>query len=314
MPDQSDREVFAELTGLTTEAVNPRTADLDRRSVTEILALINDEDSTVAPAVRSELPAIARAVELIVDRIACGGRLFYVGAGTSGRLGVLDAAECPPTFGTDPELVQGVLAGAPPALVGAVEGAEDAAAEAPAALDARGLAACDVVVGIAASRRTPFVVSALAHARAVGAGTVLVAMNAAGAAPQADISVDVAITPVLGPEVIMGSTRMKAGTAQKLILNMISTTVMVRHGKVYGNLMVDLRATSRKLAERAKRLVMITCGVDYEKAAQLLAAAGGSVKVAILIGRLGVDREDAERRLAAAAGFVRRALGEEPAA
>ncbi len=311
MPDQSDREIFAELTGLTTEAVNPRTADLDRRSVAEILALINDEDATVAHAVRRELAAIARAVELIVDRISGGGRLFYVGAGTSGRIGVLDAAECPPTFGTDPELVQGVLAGGPPALVGAVEGAEDAAAEAPAALAARGVAARDVVVGLAASRRTPFVVAALAHARAVGAATVLIAMNASGAGPDADLPVDVAITPVLGPEVIMGSTRMKSGTAQKLILNMISTTVMVRLGKVYGNLMVDLRATSRKLAERAKRLVMMSCRVDYDSAAQLLAAAGGNVKVAIVIGRLGVAREEAERRLAAAAGFVRRALGEE---
>lgn len=310
MPDRSDREIFAELSGLTTEAVNPRTADLDCRSVAEILALINDEDDSVPRAVRQELVAIGRAVELIVDRVSRGGRLFYVGAGTSGRIGVLDAAECPPTFGTDPELVQGVLAGGPAALVGAVEGAEDAAAEAPAALAARGVGARDVVVGLAASRRTPFVVAALVHARAVGAATVLVAMNAAGA-PEAEPAVDVAISPVLGPEVIMGSTRMKSGTAQKLILNMISTTVMVRLGKVYGNLMVDLRATSRKLAERAKRLVMMTCHVDYEKAAQLLAAAGGSVKVAIVIGCLGVAREEAERRLAAAGGFVRRALGEE---
>jgi len=311
MPERSDREIFAELSGLTTEAVNPRTADLDCRSVAEVLALINDEDETVPRAVRREIESIARAVELIVDRISCGGRLFYVGAGTSGRIGVLDAAECPPTFGTDPELVQGVLAGGPPALLGAVEGAEDAAAEAPAALAARRVAARDVVVGLAASRRTPFVVAALAHARAVGAATVLVAMNASDAVPQAEFPVDVAISPHLGPEVIMGSTRMKSGTAQKLILNMISTAVMVRLGKVYGNLMVDLRATSRKLAERSKRLVMMTCQVDYERAAELLTAADGSVKVAIVIGRLGVTREDAELRLAAAAGFVRRALGEE---
>lgn len=223
MPDRSDREIFAELSVLTTESVNPRTADLDCRSVPEILALINDEDEIVPGAVRREIDAIARAVDLIVDRIARGGRLFYVGAGTSGRIGVLDAAECPPTFGTDPELVQGLIAGGPPALVSAVEGAEDQVDEAPAALSARGLTALDVVVGLAASRRTPFVVSALRHARAVGAGAVLVAMNAAAAAPRQEIEVDVAICPVLGPEVIMGSTRMKSGTAEKLILNMIST-------------------------------------------------------------------------------------------
>jgi N-acetylmuramic acid 6-phosphate etherase len=311
MPDRSDREIFAELSGLTTEAVNPRTADLDCRSVPEILALINDEDETVPRAVRREIDAIARAVDLVVDRISSGGRLFYVGAGTSGRIGVLDAAECPPTFGTDPELVQGLIAGGAPALVRAVEGAEDQVDEAPAALAACGLTARDVVVGLAASRRTPFVVSALRHARAMGAGAVLVAMNAAAAAPRPEFEVDIAICPDLGPEVIMGSTRMKAGTAEKIILNMISTAAMVRLGKVYGNLMVDLRATSRKLTERAKRLVMMTCQVDYDGATQLLAEAGGSVKTAIVIGRLGVVREEAESRLAAAAGFVRRALGEE---
>jgi N-acetylmuramic acid 6-phosphate etherase len=315
MSEPSDRQVFDELAGLITEAVNSRSADLDCRSVHGILELINDEDASVPGAVRREIGAIARAVELVVERLARGGRLFYVGAGSSGRLGVLDAAECPPTFGTDPELVQGIIAGGERALVRAVEGAEDDAGAGPAALIARGLGPADAVVALMASRRTPFAIAALRHAREVGAATILVAMNAgpaAGAsAAEGDLEVDVAVCPVVGPEVIMGSTRMKSGTAEKLILNMISTAAMVRLGKIYGNLMVDLRATSRKLAERAKRLVMMTVGVDYHGATQLLDAAGGRVKTAIVIGRLGVTREEAEARLQAAGGFVRRALGED---
>jgi N-acetylmuramic acid 6-phosphate etherase len=313
MVEPGDRRVFDEIAGLTTEAVHPGSADLDRRSIPEILTLINNEDQTVAAAVRREIPAIARAVELIESRLRAGGRLFYVGAGTSGRLGVLDAAECPPTFGTDPDLVQGVIAGGRDAVWRAVEGAEDDVESAVLALSAHGVGPRDVVVGVAASRRTPFVVSALRHAQQVGAGTVLVAMNAqpAGAAEPGTSPADVIICPVVGPEVIMGSTRMKAGTAQKLVLNMISTATMVRLGKVYGNLMVDLRATSRKLAERAKRLVMMTVGVDYDRAAKLLDESGGRVKTAIVIGRLGVTREEAESRLAKASGWVRQALGEE---
>lgn len=314
MPPSGDRRVFDEIAGLTTEALNPRSAELDRRSVPEILALISEEDESVPLSVRREIDAIARAVELVVHRLRRGGRLFYVGAGTSGRLGVLDAAECPPTFGTDPDLVQGIIAGGMGAVSRAVEGAEDDAEAAPAALASRGVGAADVVVGLAASRRTPFVLAALRYAREVGAGTVLVSMNAVSmnAAPEpAEAAVDVAICPVVGPEIIMGSTRMKAGTAQKLILNMISTAAMVRLGKVYGNLMVDLRATSQKLAERSKRLVMMTVGVDYDTAARLLEEAGGKVKIAILIGRLGTTREAAEARLHAAQGFLRRALAEE---
>jgi N-acetylmuramic acid 6-phosphate etherase len=318
MAQSRDRQVFDEIAGLTTEAVNPRSADLDRKSVPEILSLINDEDQTVPGAVRREIDAISRAVDLVVARLARGGRLFYIGAGTSGRLGVLDAAECPPTFGSDPKLVQGIIAGGHEALWRAVEGAEDEAGAAPAALTERGVNAGDVVVGVAASRRTPFVLAGLRYARQVGAGTILLSMNAApdsqaGGASGApsDLEVDVAICPVVGPEVVMGSTRMKAGTAQKLILNMISTATMVRLGKVYGNLMVDLQATSRKLAERAKRLVMMTVGVDYDGAAQLLEEAGGSVKAAIVIGRLGVTREEAAARLKTAQGFVGTVLAEE---
>jgi len=311
--------VFAEIAALTTESINPRTADLDRRPLREVLALINAEDETVPGAVRREIESIARAVELVVERLRRGGRLFYVGAGTSGRLGVLDAAECPPTFGTDPALIRGIMAGGPPALMRAVEGAEDDGEAARAALAAEKITPADVVVGIAASRRTPFVVAALRYAREVGAGTVLVTTNAlptgspdpsGSGGPLGMASVDVAICPEVGPEVIMGSTRMKSGTAQKLVLNMISTATMVELGKVYGNLMVDLRSTSRKLTERAKRLIIMTAGVDYERAAALLAEAGGRVKVAILIGKLSIDRATAESRLAAAGGRVREALGE----
>ena len=317
MPELSDRDVFREISALTTEAVNPRTRGLDARPLREVLALLNDEDQTVPLAVRGQLEAIARAVELTVERLRRGGRLFYVGAGTSGRLGVLDAAECPPTFGTDPGLIRGIIAGGSVALERAVEGAEDNVETAPAALAGYGLRPEDVVIGIAASRRTPFVVAGLRYARAQGAGTVMVSTNALPADPAAAghgltlADVDVAICPEVGPEAIMGSTRLKSGTAQKLVLNMITTGTMVELGKVYDNLMVDLRATSRKLAERAKRLVMMLTGCDYERASALLEAAQGRVKVAILIGRLGVDMAEAERRLAAADGRVRRALGEE---
>jgi len=317
MPELSDRDVFREIAGLTTEAVNPRTHGLDAKPVREVLALLNDEDQAVPLVVRGQLDAIARAVELVVERLKRGGRLFYIGAGTSGRLGVLDAAECPPTFGTDPGLIRGLIAGGSTALERAVEGAEDNVETAPAALLAHGLKPEDVVIGIAASRRTPFVVAGLRFARAQGAGTVLLSTNALPADPAAAGpgltlgEVDVAICPEVGPEAIMGSTRLKSGTAQKLVLNMISTATMVELGKVYDNLMVDLRATSRKLGERAKRLVMMTTDCDYDRATALLAAAGGRVKVAILIGRLGLDPAAAERRLEAAGGRVRRALGEE---
>jgi N-acetylmuramic acid 6-phosphate etherase len=316
MPELSDRDVFREISALTTEAVNPRTKGLDSRPLREVLALLNDEDQSVPLVVRGQLEAIARAVELTVERLRRGGRLFYLGAGTSGRLGVLDAAECPPTFGTDPGLIRGLIAGGSVALERAVEGAEDNVETAPAALAAHGLRAEDVVIGIAASRRTPFVVAGLRFARAQGAGTVLLSTNALPADSAAGHGlalgeVDVAICPEVGPEAIMGSTRLKSGTAQKLVLNMISTATMVELGKVYDNLMVDLRATSRKLAERGKRLVMMTTGCDYDQASALLEAAGGRVKVAILMRRLGVEPAEAERRLEAADGRVRRALGEE---
>ena len=300
-----DRARFEAFAGLATEQRNPRTLDLDTLDVPGILARISAEDRTVPDAVARELPYVARAVELVVESFRGGGRLLYVGAGTSGRLGVLDASECPPTFGSDPEAVVGVIAGGPQALVRAVEGAEDRTEEGERAMDEHGVGPRDTVIGLAASRRTPFVVAALARARALGARTAYVTCT-----PRAEfaLEVDVAICPEVGPEPLMGSTRMKSGTAQKLVLNMITTAAFIRMGKVYENMMVDLMATSRKLVERSRRTVMIVTGADYDEAARAIEAAGGSVKTAIVMLRLGCAREEAEERLRRAGGFVRAAL------
>lgn len=305
MPAESDRDLFDTIAKLTTEARNPRSTDLDRMDVPAILELINDEDVRVAEAVRGELPHVAAAVELVLEAFRRGGRLLYVGAGTSGRLGVLDAAECPPTFGSDPSLVRGIIAGGEGALVRAVEGAEDDAAAGARAIADAGVGAADVVCGIAASRRTPFVRSAVAAARAAGAKTVYITMNPRSSL---DVKVDVAVCPVVGPEVLMGSTRMKAALAQKMVLTMITTAVFVRLGKTYENMMIDLMDTSAKLRERAKRVLMTVTGVEYEGAAAALQAAGGSVKTAIVMVETGVDRSEARRLLDASDGFVRRAI------
>ena len=302
-----DRARFEEFARLATEQRNPRTLDLDTLGSQEIVARISSEDRGVAEAVARELPHVARAVDLVVESFRAGGRLVYVGAGTSGRLGVLDASECPPTFGSDPEMVQGVIAGGPQALVRAVEGAEDREEDGVQAIRALEVGARDTVIGIAASRRTPFVVAALAEARRAGARTAYVTCT-----PREEfrLEVDVAICPVVGPEVLMGSTRMKAGTAQKLVLNMITTAAFVRLGKVYENMMVDLRATSRKLVERSRRTVMTVTGVDYDTAGQAIEDSGKSVKTAIVMLKLGCGRAEAEQRLARAEGFVRAAIEE----
>jgi N-acetylmuramic acid 6-phosphate etherase len=296
---------FEEFARLATEQRNPNTSDLDTLDVAGILERIAAEDRNVPAAVARELPYIARAVELVVASFREGGRLIYVGAGTSGRLGVLDASECPPTFGSDPSMVVGVMAGGEPALVHAVEGAEDRTAEGVQAMAERRVGPKDTVLGIAASRRTPFVVAALAEARLRGARTAYLTCT-----PRSEfrLEVDVAICPEVGPEAIMGSTRMKSGTAQKLVLNMITTAAFVRIGKVYENMMVDLMATSQKLVERSRRTVMTVTGVDYETAGRAIDAAGRSVKTAIVMLRLGCARAEAEARLEAAEGFVRRAL------
>ena len=302
-----DRARFEEFAKLATEQRNPRTMDLDTLDVPDLLARINSEDRTVAEAVAHELPWVARAVDHIVASFKAGGRLIYVGAGTSGRLGVLDASECPPTFGSDPDMVVGVIAGGYTAVVRAVEGAEDRADHGAQAMDDLEVGPEDTVVGLAASRRTPYVVSAVSRAKSLGARTVYVTCT-----PREEFSldVDVAICPVVGPEVVMGSTRMKAGTAQKLVCNMLSTASFVRVGKVYENMMVDLLANSQKLVERGRRTVMTVTGVDYNTAAHLIEAAGKSVKTAIVMQKRGCSRQEAERRLADAEGFVRAALGE----
>ena len=292
---------------LNTESNNPNSRHIDRLSTGEIVSLINAEDAEVAAAVQKELPQVARAVDAIVDAITAGGRLFYVGAGTSGRLGVLDAVECVPTFSTPPELVQGIIAGGERAFFQAVEGAEDDTAQAERDLWARGLAQADIVCGIAASGRTPYVIAALQYARSLGARSIAIACNhdsPIGALADISISVD------LGPEVISGSTRMKAGSAQKMILNMLSTAAMIRLGKVYGNLMVDVKVTNQKLAERASRLVQQITDVDEGRAIELLSLANNEVKTAVVMQRLGVEAETARSLLVQAEGRLRDAIGD----
>ena len=300
-----NRKVFDEIQGLATEQRNPRTMDLDRLTTLEVLARLNAEDRTVADAVRNEIPHIATAVDLAYGALAAGGRVLYVGAGTSGRLGVLDAAECPPTFGSPPEWFQGIIAGGYGALIQAVEGAEDDSADGADHMRRARVEPRDFVLGIAASRRTPFVVAALEEARRLGARTGLLTCTPR---ETVTLALDVAICPVVGPEAIMGSTRMKAGTAQKLVLNMISTATMVRMGKIYENMMVDLGSTSQKLVERARRTLMTVTGLDYDAACVRLDEAGGHVKTAIVMTLAHVDQQAAQQRLTAAHGFVRQAL------
>jgi len=293
-----------------TERRNPRSADIDLASALQIVDLMNAEDRTVADAVATQREPIARTITLVEEAFRAGRRLIYVGAGTSGRLGILDASECPPTFGADPAMVQGIIAGGPAAILRAQEGAEDSPDGARADLDAAGVTTGDVVIGIAASGTTPYVRAALAHARTLGARTVILACSP----PMADVvaDADVAILPITGPEVVTGSTRLKAGTATKLVLNTITTGAMVRIGKTYGNLMIDMRATNDKLRDRAERMVITTCGVERDEARDLLRRADGSVKLAMVMYKLSVTPEQAAERLAAAGGVVRRVVAEAP--
>jgi N-acetylmuramic acid 6-phosphate etherase len=306
------RDLSASLSKLLTEQRNPVSMTLDLMSTADVLKLINGQDKLVPLAVEKEIPYIEQAVDLIVSSLRRGGRLIYFGAGTSGRLGVVDASECPPTFGTHPEQVVGVMAGGHAAMFKSQEGAEDNEAQARKDVEAQKIGPLDTVCGIAASRRTPYVVAAVAHARSLGAKTIYVTTN-----PRSDfdLDVDVAICPEVGPEVLMGSTRMKSGTAQKLVLNMLTTTTMVKLGKVYENMMVDLQLTNKKLVERSKRILMMATGVDYDAAASYLDRAQGHVKSAIVMIKAGVDLEEARKRIAAADGFVRKAIeNEEPGA
>jgi N-acetylmuramic acid 6-phosphate etherase len=293
-----------------TEQRNPRTQMIDVASSQEIVDLLNAEDATVAAAVHSQRVSLARAIDLVLGAFQAGGRLLYVGAGTSGRLGVLDASECPPTFGSSPSQVVGIIAGGLPALTRSAEGAEDDMNAGKAAVDGAGVDAKDVVIGIAASGTTPYVHAALDRARERGARTGIVSCSEPPKALRD--TCDVAIVPLVGPEALTGSTRMKAGTATKLVLNTISTGAMIRLGKVYGNLMVDLMAWSEKLVDRGERIVMECGAPDRARARAAIDAAGGSVKIAVVMVRAGVGAEEARAKLRAAGGSVRKAAGDPP--
>jgi len=293
-----------------TERRNPRTVSIDVASSGEIVDLLHAEDQTVADSVYAERESLARTIDRVVAAFDAGGRLVYVGAGTSGRLGVLDAAECPPTFGSRPEMVVGIIAGGLPALVRSQEGAEDDTAAAMDSIDENGVTNVDVVVGIAASGTTPYVRAALNRARERGATTVLVTCTD----PPEDLmtSCDVVISARVGPEALTGSTRLKAGTATKLILNTITTGAMIRSGKAYGNLMVDLMTLSDKLRDRGERIVMEAGGVDRVAAKNAIEAAGGSVKLAVVMVRSGMEAPEARRRLEETGGTVRAVVGDPP--
>ena len=296
----------SELAKLITEGRNPNSIDIDLRSTEEIVRIFHEEDQKALAAVSAESASIAQAADLITEAFRRDGRLFYIGAGTSGRLGVLDASECPPTFSTEPSMVQGIIAGGDGALRRSVEAAEDKPEAGAQAIREHGVAARDVVVGIASSGRTPYVLGALEEAHCIGAKTVFLCC-----APPADSVagfVDVFIVPIAGPEIIAGSTRLKAGTATKLVLNMLTTTAMIRLGKVYGNMMVDLQMNSRKLEERSKKIVMMITGLDYQKAKEILVAADGHVKTAIVMALAGINAASARQRLEASDGFVKGAL------
>lgn len=290
---------------LITEQANPRTTAIDTLATVEILRLINEEDKLVAEAVGREIERIAAATDAIVDCLRQGGRLFYVGTGTSGRLGVLDAAECPPTFGVPPDLVQAIIAGGYEACYRAVEAAEDDAGEGARAIAERGVTSRDAVVGLSASGRTPFTIGALRAARSLGAITIAIACN-----PNPEIArvADLTITPIVGPEVIAGSTRMKAGTAQKLVLNMISTTVMIRLGYTYGNLMSNLQLKNEKLRRRAVTILVGQTGLKEDDARRLLAETGWDLKTALVMATAQVTQADAQRALEKAGYSVKRAL------
>lgn len=290
---------------LLTEKINPRTTDLDKCSPLEVVELILQEDKGIVDAINKEKHHISKAVELVVDKLKSGGRLFLIGAGTSGRLGVIEAAECPPTFGTDPELIQAFIAGGREAVWQSIEGAEDSNTEAVELLINSDLNKDDIVVGVAASASTPFVEAGLKYANKTGSGSVLVTCNTV----ESKIA-DVTIELLVGPEVVVGSTRMKAGTVTKMVLNMITTASMVQLGKTYGNLMVDVQPKSAKLRDRAKRIVMHIAEVNEEEASRLLEESGWDVKASIIMGTKNLSLEDSKELLEKHSGFLREALKE----
>lgn len=290
---------------LVTEGRNQNTLDIDKKDTLGIIELINNEDKTVAYAVEKEKESIAKAVDIIVDRMKQGGRLFYIGAGTSGRIGILDATECPPTYGVDFEVVQAIMAGGNNAIFKAVEGAEDDKELGVKDCIDRGITSKDVVCGIAASGRTPYVIGAMEYAKELGCAVLSITMN-----PDSEMSkkADLPISVVVGPEVIMGSTRMKSGTAQKMVCNMLTTATMVKMGKVYSNLMVDVKTSNEKLVERAKRIIIIATNTDYDTAAKFLEEADNSVKLAIFMIKSGLDKDSAKNILDENQGYISDAL------
>lgn len=303
---EESKNLFEEINKLTTEQRNPRSMEIDIKSTAEIIKIINDDDKLVPFAVERELQYIEKAVDIVVEALKNGGRLLYFGAGTSGRLGVVDASECPPTFGTPYGMIEGFIAGGEAAMFRAQEGAEDKEENGAKEVAAANVTYKDVVCGIAASRRTPYVVGAVKKAKQLGAKTLYITTN-----PRADFDieeVDVAICPYVGPEVVMGSTRMKSGTAQKLVLNMLTTASMIRLGKVYENMMIDLQMTNKKLVERSKKIVMTITGLNYDEATLALENAKGHVKTALVMVKAKVDFKEAKERLKKADGFVRKAI------
>ena len=307
MEKMNNNEFEQDLSRLTTEQRNENSLNIDSKSVEEIIEIFNTEDQKAVSAVIKEKDNIARAVRMIVESFKKGGRLFYVGAGTSGRLGVLDSAECPPTFGVDREMVQGIIAGGYEALVRSIERAEDKPEDGASAIKDRNINSRDTVVGIASSGRTPFVMGALEEAHKLGAKTVLLQCNPLKVRMS---YVDVFILPIVGPEIITGSTRLKAGTATKLILNMLSSISMIKMGKVYNNLMVDVQAWNAKLVDRSKRLIAEVGEVDHEKATELLEMAKGSAKIAIVMARRDIGYEEAVSLLRENDGSLRKVIGD----
>ncbi|MBS3999523.1 MAG: N-acetylmuramic acid 6-phosphate etherase [Desulfobulbaceae bacterium] len=300
--------MFNEISSLRTEQINPRSVTIDEMTTAEILALINDEDKTVADAVQMELEHIEKAVKIIVDAFRAGGHLIYVGAGTSGRLGVVDASECPPTFGADPKMVRGIIAGGNEAVFRSQEGAEDSEDSGKQALIEAKITPNDIICGIAASGRTPFVIGALKYAESINSRTIYISTSSKESITKYGITPNVIIAPNVGPEVIAGSTRMKSGTAQKLILNMLTTTAFIKIGKTYGNVMVDLQLTNQKLRERAKRILIEVAGMEYSEAEILLNVAKGHVKTALLMKLSDSDYETAQKFLNLADGKIKIAL------
>jgi N-acetylmuramic acid 6-phosphate etherase len=307
MEKMNNNDFEQDLSRLITEQRNENSLNIDSKSVEEIIEIFNTEDQKAVSAVIKEKDNIARAVRMIVESFKKGGRLFYVGAGTSGRLGVLDSAECPPTFGVDREMVQGIIAGGYEALVRSIERAEDKPEDGASAIKDRNINSRDTVVGIASSGRTPFVMGAIEEAHKLGAKTVLLQCNPLKVRMS---YVDVFILPIVGPEIITGSTRLKAGTATKLILNMLSSISMIKMGKVYNNLMVDVQAWNAKLVDRSKRLIVEVGGVDHEKATELLEMARGSAKIAIVMARRDIEYEEAVSLLRENDGSLRKVIGD----